>query len=172
MMVDICYNSARRPFGQGAPLDALAPANTGDVRAFHRTFREYAPTPLHDLPHLAGEFGLGRILIKDESRRFGLNAFKVLGASYAIGRYLAEKLGRPLSSLDPDRLRDPGLREKLGDITFATTTDAAWPGRPGRWGRRPWSTCPGVPPQAGWRISALLGRNVPSLISTTTTPCA
>ena len=123
MMVDICYNSARRPFGQGAPLDALAPANTGDVRAFHRTFREYAPTPLHDLPHLAGEFGLGRILIKDESRRFGLNAFKVLGASYAIGRYLAEKLGRPLSSLDPDRLRDPVLREKLGDITFATTTD-------------------------------------------------
>lgn len=123
MMVDICYNSARRPFGQGAPLDALASANTGDVRAFHRTFREYAPTPLHDLPHLAGEFGLGRILIKDESRRFGLNAFKVLGASYAIGRYLAEKLGRPLSSLDPDRLRDPVLREKLGDITFATTTD-------------------------------------------------
>lgn len=123
MMVDICYNSARRPFGQGAPLDALTPANTGDVRAFHRTFREYAPTPLHDLPHLAGEFGLGRILIKDESRRFGLNAFKVLGASYAIGRYLAEKLGRPLSSLDPDRLRDPVLREKLGDITFATTTD-------------------------------------------------
>ena len=47
----------------------------------------------------------------------------MLGASYAIGRYLAEKLGRPLSSLDPDRLRDPVLREKLGDITFATTTD-------------------------------------------------
>lgn len=124
MMVDICYNSARRPFGQGAPLDALAPANTGDVRAFHRTFREYAPTPLHDLPHLAGEFGLGRILIKDESR--ALRTQRIQGA----GRFLrhrqvsGRKAGAPAFPRSTrDRLRDPVLREKLGDITFATTTD-------------------------------------------------
>lgn len=55
-----------------------------DVRAFHRTLPGYAPTPLVALPDLAKDLGLGGIYLKDESKRFGLNAFKALGASYAI----------------------------------------------------------------------------------------
>jgi diaminopropionate ammonia-lyase len=39
---------------------------------------------LVSLPTLASALGVGQILVKDESSRFGLPAFKVLGASYAM----------------------------------------------------------------------------------------
>lgn len=54
-----------------------------DATAFHRTLPGYAPTPLVELPALAAELGVDRVLLKDESARFGLPAFKVLGASWA-----------------------------------------------------------------------------------------
>lgn len=53
----------------------------------------YAPTPLAHLPATAALLGVGDIYVKDESFRFGLNAFKVLGGSYAMGCFLAERLG-------------------------------------------------------------------------------
>ena len=56
---------------------------------FHRSFRRYAPTPLRRLDHLARELGLGWLQLKDESPRFGLNAFKGLGASFAMHHWLA-----------------------------------------------------------------------------------
>ena len=55
-----------------------------EVRAFHESLSEYAPTPLVPLPALAKQLGVRGIYLKDESKRFGLNAFKALGASYAI----------------------------------------------------------------------------------------
>lgn len=55
---------------------------------FHKTLESYKPTPLVDLPELALEYGVGKIFIKDESFRFGLKAFKGLGASYAIHKIL------------------------------------------------------------------------------------
>ncbi len=51
------------------------------VREFHRSFPMYAPTPLAKLPETAKLLGVGEIYVKDESHRFGLNAFKVLGGS-------------------------------------------------------------------------------------------
>lgn len=59
------------------------------ARDFHRTLPTYAPTPLVDLPDLAVELGVGRVLVKDESSRMGLPAFKVLGASWACQQTLA-----------------------------------------------------------------------------------
>lgn len=59
-----------------------------DARGFHASFAGYAPTPLHDVPALAAELGLGKVLVKDESARLGLPAFKILGASWAIARLL------------------------------------------------------------------------------------
>lgn len=47
-------------------------------------------TPLRHLPGLASEMNIRNILLKDESRRFGLNSFKILGVSYAVGRLLGE----------------------------------------------------------------------------------
>lgn len=66
---------------------------SGDARAFHRSLPGYAPTPLVSLPTLAGELGVGRVLVKDESWRLGLPAFKVLGASWACRQVLERQPG-------------------------------------------------------------------------------
>lgn len=66
------------------------------VRDFHRTLPGYAPTPLVDLPALAEELGVGRVLVKDESSRLGLPAFKILGASWACRRVLDRQPGAVL----------------------------------------------------------------------------
>lgn len=42
------------------------------------------------LQKLASELGVGDILLKDESARFGLPSFKILGVSYAVGQLLRE----------------------------------------------------------------------------------
>ncbi len=70
-----------------------------DAAAFHRSLPEYAPTPLVDLPSLAAELGVARVLVKDESARLGLPAFKALGAAWALHRALRD--GR--DSDPPDR---------------------------------------------------------------------
>lgn len=93
------------------------------VRQFHQSFPEYEPTPLRHLTHLSKNLGLGGIHVKDESYRFGLNAFKVLGGSYAIGSYIAKKLGVPIEQLPYDRLISQEVREQLGELTFASATD-------------------------------------------------
>ncbi|GAA4592479.1 diaminopropionate ammonia-lyase [Planotetraspora phitsanulokensis] len=67
---------------------AAAPA---EVRDFHTSLPEYAPTPLTELPSLAGELGVGRVFVKDESLRLGLPAFKALGASWAIHRVSSDR---------------------------------------------------------------------------------
>lgn len=62
----------------------LSAEATALAREFHKTLPEYSQTPLANLKNLAKELGVKGIYIKDESKRFGLNAFKALGASYAI----------------------------------------------------------------------------------------
>lgn len=94
-----------------------------EVRRFHRSFPMYAPTPLAALPETAKMLGIGEIYVKDESHRFGLNAFKVLGGSYAMGNILAKRLGKPLSETGYAVLTAPETRNTLGDITFITATD-------------------------------------------------
>jgi diaminopropionate ammonia-lyase len=69
------------------------PAPT-DVRDFHARLPGYAPTPLTELPALATELKVGRLLVKDESSRLGLPAFKVLGASWAVHRMLKDHIGQ------------------------------------------------------------------------------
>ena len=59
--------------------------------AFHRSLPEYAPAPLHACPGLARSLGIGGLYLKDESRRFGLRAFKGLGASWALHRLLERR---------------------------------------------------------------------------------
>ena len=54
------------------------------TRAFHKSFPQYTETPLTKLEHMAAYLSLKELFIKDESYRFGLNAFKVLGGSYAM----------------------------------------------------------------------------------------
>ena len=56
---------------------------------YHKTLEEYAATPLYDLKNLSRELNVGKIYVKDESKRFNLNAFKGLGASYAVHKALS-----------------------------------------------------------------------------------
>jgi diaminopropionate ammonia-lyase len=57
---------------------------------FHRSLPGYEPSPLVDAPALAAEWDVGRVLLKFERERFGLPAFKFLGASWAAHRLLGE----------------------------------------------------------------------------------
>ena len=63
------------------------------ARRFYDAATDAAPTPLWRLPRLAAELGLGEIVVKDESNRFGLPAFKILGARYAATRLVAAGAG-------------------------------------------------------------------------------
>lgn len=93
------------------------------VCEFHKSFPMYEPTPLADMGTLSKELGIKGLYIKDESYRFGLNAFKVLGGSYAIGKYLADKLGLDISQLPYEKLVSGQVKEQLGEMTFITATD-------------------------------------------------
>ncbi len=93
------------------------------IRNFHKQFKEYEPTPLYSLKTLAKALGVSEIWVKDESKRFGLNAFKVLGGAYAIGKYLAQKLNKDISELSFEWLTSEGVKKELGDLTFVTATD-------------------------------------------------
>ncbi len=73
-----------------------APDDGGSTRDFHRSLPDYRVTPLIELPALAAELGVGRVLVKDESSRLGLPAFKVLGASWACHQVLLRRPGAEL----------------------------------------------------------------------------
>jgi diaminopropionate ammonia-lyase len=57
-----------------------------DLASFYARHPELAATRLEGLPALARGLGLGAVHVKDESTRFGLNAFKSLGVRYAVDR--------------------------------------------------------------------------------------
>lgn len=88
--------------GQHADLTPYGTAAAREVRAFHRSMREYAETPLVRLSGLAAHLGLKGLYVKDESRRFGLNAFKALGGSYAMHAYMQANGGRPVFATATD----------------------------------------------------------------------
>ncbi|MEV6602920.1 pyridoxal-phosphate dependent enzyme [Kutzneria sp. NPDC051319] len=92
------------------------PAPPTGPQAFHRGLPGYQPTPLVDVPKLAAELGVGRVLVKDESSRLGLPAFKVLGASWGIRQALVDPDGP--QTLD-------GLRAHVSGrgIRLTTATD-------------------------------------------------
>lgn len=123
MSIDYIFNKSIKKPGKGACLDILTAEEAEKARAYHKSFKEYQLTPLVPLPKLAEYLGIRKLFVKDESSRFGLNAFKVLGASYAIGRYLAEKLGKDISEISYEKLCSDEVRKKLGNITFSTATD-------------------------------------------------
>ena len=94
--------------------EAAAPA-----AAFHRSLPGYASTPLLPATGLAQRWGVGEVLVKDESARLGLPAFKILGASWAVAHAVPAAVGR----------RPAGSWEDLQDaadgsgLTLVTATD-------------------------------------------------
>lgn len=89
------------------------PAAPDAVLAFVRTLPGYQVTPLTELPALAAELGVGRVFVKDESRRLGLPAFKALGASWAIAHVVAERSGTAVTTFAACRAAARGLSLEL-----------------------------------------------------------
>ncbi len=106
-----------------ASLDFINEDTVNIAYNFHKSFPGYEKTPLVSLKNLAKQAGVSDIFVKDESKRFGLNAFKVLGGSFAIGKYIAEKLDMDINDLPFEKMISDEIRQKLGDITFVTATD-------------------------------------------------
>ena len=93
------------------------------ARTFHESFPQYSETPLTKLPNMASYLGIKEVYVKDESYRFGLNAFKVLGGSFAMARYIAKETGKDVSELPYSVLTSEQLRKEFGQATFFTATD-------------------------------------------------
>ena len=122
----LLINPFRKVVGQDADIADVAgfsPAVAQRVRAFHASFSQYCPTPLIALHGLARKLGLKSVCVKDESQRFGLNAFKVLGGSYAVARCLAERLNQPVQGLTKSQLHNTVTSTAADKITFISTTD-------------------------------------------------
>ena len=111
------------PKTQDEHLKVMALEEVQKAHSFHKGFPQYAVTPLAELDAMAKHLRLGRFFVKDESYRFGLNAFKVLGGSFAMARYIAQQLGRDVSQMDYNYLTSQKLREEFGQATFFTATD-------------------------------------------------
>ncbi len=109
--------------GNDEKLQLMATDKIAKVRAFHRSFPQYEPTPLARLQKLADMQGVAGIYIKDESQRYNLNSFKVLGGSYAMASFIAQKTGRDISELGYIELTSNDVHKKLGNFTFYTATD-------------------------------------------------
>ena len=93
------------------------------ARAFHQSFPQYTVTPLARLDGQAARLGLSNLCVKDESYRFGLNAFKVLGGSFAMANYIADETGKDVSECTFDYLTSDQLAKDFGQATFFTATD-------------------------------------------------
>ncbi|MBB6218777.1 diaminopropionate ammonia-lyase [Anaerosolibacter carboniphilus] len=119
----VINHQARHAGDRKVKLTFLSKDEIDQARNFHRKFEGYQPTPCISVDQLAAHLGIDKLWVKDESYRFGLNAFKVLGASYAIGKFLAKKLSTDIHALSFESLKSQETRRKLGEITFTTATD-------------------------------------------------
>jgi diaminopropionate ammonia-lyase len=93
------------------------------VRRFHRGLPSYRPTPLFSLAELAHRLGVSGLYIKDEGQRFGLKAFKVLGASYALWRTISRMLPGGEAAVSFSGLLQPEHIKRLSATTCITATD-------------------------------------------------
>ena len=93
------------------------------IHSFQKTHPAFTETPLHHLQELAKYLNIADIRVKDESYRFGLNAFKVLGGIYAIGKYLAGRLGKDIANLSFSSLLSDDVKNQIGELTFISATD-------------------------------------------------
>ncbi len=109
--------------GDSGPPDFLSPEATANVRRVHQELACYQPTPLVRLDGMAKALGVRAVFVKDESRRFGLKAFKGLGGLYAVACAVCRELGLDLERVSFSDLQDPKLRERVEKLAFVTATD-------------------------------------------------
>ena len=106
------------PFRSESKLNA---ESNSQAYHFHKTLPGYKPTPLVSLKNLSNQLGIQEILVKDESQRLGLNAFKVLGASYAMALEIQRMLGSKDTPLTYETIKKE--HQTIKKMTFVTATD-------------------------------------------------
>ncbi|WP_455544338.1 diaminopropionate ammonia-lyase [Intestinibacter sp.] len=104
-------------------VDFLTEDIVNGVEKFHTSIEGYKKTPLVKLDNLSSKLGVKNIFVKDESYRYGLNAFKGLGGLYAIFRIVCDKLNLDHTSTTFEDLQKQDIKEKLKDMVFVTATN-------------------------------------------------
>lgn len=123
MSEKIKWVANKMPSSDDKNLSVMSLDNIKKAQVFHRSFPQYSVTPLAKLDGMAERLGLGGLYVKDESYRFGLNAFKVLGGSFSMARYIAQQMGRDVSEMTYDYLISDQFQKDFGQATFFTATD-------------------------------------------------
>lgn len=110
-----------RNTNRGGEVDtsAYSFAATENIRRLHTSLAAYNVTPLVELKNFAAKKNIRALYVKDESKRFGLKAFKGLGSIWAIYKVISRELGLSNPTLDEIFAR----RAELAKLTFITTTD-------------------------------------------------
>lgn len=97
------------------------------VEAFHQRLPDYNETKLHSLPGVASELGISHAFIKDESTRFGLPAFKILGASWAIHKAVCQRLNLLVNSTLEDVRHALSVAKSAGEeVKLVACTEGNW----------------------------------------------
>lgn len=122
-MKEILWAINEMPKTEDSQLKVMAIDEVKKARTFHESFPQYLKTPLVKLDKMASFLGIKEVYVKDESYRFGLNAFKVLGGSFAMAKYIAKQTGKDVSDLPYHVLTSKKLGEEFGQATFFTATD-------------------------------------------------
>lgn len=107
--------------GKGPSL--LTEEATKTAHRIHRELPGYAATPLRRLDALAVLSGVRAFFVKDESKRFGLNAFKGLGGLYALTRVICRELELDADTVSFSDLKSPEYKDRLSRMIFVTATD-------------------------------------------------
>lgn len=102
-------------------IELFSPDIQRSVNHFHQSLPGYHPTPLAHLAQLAKHLGISDLWVKSEASRFDLKAFKVLGASYAIGKMLAKELGLDAHKFTFEQIASQA--SKFQNLTLVTATD-------------------------------------------------
>lgn len=123
MEKEILWAENKLPKTKDEHLRVMALEEVAMARRFHESFPQYEKTPLAKLDKMAEYLGVKELYVKDESYRFNLNAFKVLGGSFAMAKFIAKKTGRHISEMTYDFLISDKLKEEFGQATFFTATD-------------------------------------------------
>ena len=118
--VSIVENEAKS-LGKGP--DFLSEQATTAAHRIHQELPGYQRTPLVRLDAMAKRLGVKAVLVKDESKRFGLNAFKGLGGLYALTRVVCRQLGLDVNTVSFSDLKKPEYADAIQKMVFVTATD-------------------------------------------------
>lgn len=118
--VSVVENEAKS-LGKGP--DFLSEQATAAAHRIHQELPGYQRTPLVRLDAMAKRLGVKAVLVKDESKRFGLNAFKGLGGLYALTRVVCRQLGLDVNTVSFSDLKKPEYADAIQKMVFVTATD-------------------------------------------------